>query len=75
MADQNNSSEQPSKASGSSSQEVALELMRFISSTTGFGKTSAGAGFGGTAPKTQEEQVDALLELYKRCLSTVSKSE
>jgi len=32
---------------GASKDEVALELMRFITTTTGIGKTSTGAGFGG----------------------------
>jgi hypothetical protein len=56
-----------------SKEEVALELMRFIAQTTGFGKTSTGAGFAGKSPKTPEEQVDALLQLYERCRSVVSK--
>jgi hypothetical protein len=55
-------------------EEVALELMRFIASTTGMGKTSTGAGFAGKAPKTTEEQVDALIQLYERCRSVVGKS-
>ena len=54
--------------------EVALELMRFIAVTTGFGKTSAGAGFAGKAPKTPEEQVDALIQLYERCRTVVGKT-
>ena len=53
--------------------EVALELMRFIAGTTGVGKTSSGAGFGGKAPRTPEEQVDALLQLFERCRSVVGK--
>jgi hypothetical protein len=53
--------------------EVALELMRFIAVTTGVGKTSTGAGFGGKAPKTPEEQVDALIQLFERCRSIVGK--
>ncbi len=53
--------------------EVALELMRFIAVTTGVGKISTGAGFGGKAPKTPEEQVDALIQLYERCRSVVGK--
>ena len=53
--------------------EVALELMRFIASTTGMGKTSTGAGFAGKAPKTTEEQVDALIQLYERCRTVVGK--
>src|SRR5215467_9167997 len=61
------------KPSGASKEEVALELMRFIAVTTGIGKTAAAAGFGGKAPKTPEEQVDALLQLYERCRTVVSK--
>ena len=53
--------------------EVALELMRFIAVTTGYGKTSASAGFAGKAPKTTEEQVDALIQLYERCRAVVGK--
>ena len=53
--------------------EVALELMRFIAQTTGFGKSSAAAGFAGKTPKTPEEQVDALIQLYERCRTVVGK--
>lgn len=53
--------------------EVALELMRFIAVTTGYGKSSAGAGFAGKAPKTPEEQVEALIQLYERCRTVVGK--
>jgi hypothetical protein len=56
-----------------SKEEVALELMRFIASTTGYAKSSAGAGFGGKAPKTPEDGVEALLSLYERCRSVVEK--
>jgi len=56
-----------------SADEVALELMRFISTTTGFGKTAGGAGFGGKSPKTPEEQVDALLQLFERCRGLIGK--
>lgn len=54
-----------------SKDEVALELMRFIAATTGYGKASAGAGFAGKAPKTPEEQVDALIALFERCKTVV----
>ena len=54
--------------------EVALELMRFIAQTTGVGKTSSGPGFAGKPPKTPEEQVDALLQLYERCRAAVGKT-
>jgi hypothetical protein len=57
----------------STKEEVALELMKFIATTTGVGKTATGAGFGGKAPKGPEEQVDALLQLYERCKGVVDK--
>jgi hypothetical protein len=72
MSDEKEPTPSPAK-SGASREEVALELMRFIAQTTGFGKTSGGAGFGGKAPKTPEEQTDALLQLYDRCLVAVEK--
>lgn len=56
---------------GMSKDEVALELMRFITITTGYGKTSTGAGFSGKPPKTPEEQVDALIALFERCKTVV----
>jgi hypothetical protein len=65
----------PAAAKGTSKEEVALELMRFIAGTTGYGKTSTGAGFGGKSPKTPEEQVDALLQLFERCRSVVDKKD
>ena len=70
MADAKDTNAKPSTG-GASKDEVALELMRFIAGTTGYGKTSTGAGFGGKAPKTPEEQVDALLDLYERCRAVV----
>jgi hypothetical protein len=63
----------PRPHSGSSKEEIALELMRFIAATTGIGKTSTGAGFGGKIPKTPEDQVDVLLQLYDKCKTAVSK--
>jgi len=48
--------------------------MRFIAHTTGMGKTSSGPGFGGKSPKTPEEQVDALIQLYERCRAAVGKA-
>ena len=67
MADE----KEPTPRSGSTKEETALELMRFIATTTGLGKVSAGAGFGGKVPKGPEEQVDALLDLYGRCKDAV----
>jgi len=62
-----------SRAPGSSKEEVALDLMKFIASTAGVGKSTTGAGFGGKTPKGPDEQVDALLALYERCRAVVEK--
>ena len=63
----------PSKLA-STPDELALELMRFIATTTGIGKSGTGAGFGGKAPKTSDEQVDALLSLFEKCRAAVKRS-
>ena len=55
--------------------EVALELMKFIAVTTGYGRSSqSGAGFSSKpATRSPEEQADALLELFERCRRAVFK--
>ena len=52
--------------------EVALELMKFIAVTTGYGKGTPAAGFGGKGgSRSPEEYADALLELFERCRKAV----
>ena len=71
MSDEKEPTARPS-GGGASKEEVALELMRFIANTTGMGKSTGGAGFtGGKAPRSPEDQVDALLALYERCKGVV----
>lgn len=54
--------------------EVALELMKFIAVTTGYGKGSTGsAGFSGKPTKSAEEYADALIQLFEKCRSVVAK--
>jgi hypothetical protein len=55
-----------------SKDEVALELMKFIAITTGYGKGAPTAGFGGK-PRSAEEYADTLLELFERCRTVVNK--
>jgi len=74
MTDEKDNSPRPPAPAPMSKDEVALELMRFITVTTGLGKTSSGAGFGGKAAKAPEEQVDSLLQLFERCREVVGKS-
>jgi len=73
MTDEKDTTATPPPAGRSTKEEVALELMKFIAGTTGFGKASGGTGFGGKTPKTPEEQVEALLQLYERCRTAVAK--
>lgn len=73
MPDEKETPRPGSTKESSSKEEVALDLMRFIATTTGVGKTATGAGFGGKSPKGPEEQVDALLQLYERCRAVVEK--
>jgi len=60
---------------GRSTDDVALELMKFIAVTTGYGKAQgAGAGFSGKpSARSAEEHADALIELFERCRTVVKK--
>ena len=58
-------------APGRNRDEVALELMKFIANSTGYGKGVAGVGFTGKTTKTPEEYADSLLELFERCRKVV----
>ncbi len=53
-------------------EDIALEMMKFIAMTTGYGKTGTpGAGFQGGPPAKPAEYAEHLLELYGKCLSAV----
>ena len=54
--------------------EIALELMKFIAVTTGFGKGAPAAGFSGKGQRSSEEYADSLLELFERCRAAVRKA-
>jgi hypothetical protein len=56
-----------------SKDEVALELMKFVAVTTGYGKGSGTAGYGLKAGRSAEEYADALLELFERCRTVVNR--
>ena len=62
---------------GRSANEIALDLMKFITVTTGYGKIShSGTGFSGKPQgRSAEEHAEALLELYDRCRLAVKKEE
>lgn len=57
-----------------SQDQVALEMMKFIAVTTGYGKGAAApaAGFGGkSGGRSVEEYADSLLDLFKKCREVV----
>ena len=72
MADETASAAAPP---GRNTDEVALEMMKFIAVTTGYGKGGSTAGFTGKGSKTPEEYAEALLQLFERCRSVVGKEK
>jgi hypothetical protein len=54
-------------------EDIALDLMKFVAMTTGYGKQgSSGTGFSGAGSAFRpEEYANHLLELYGRCLNAV----
>jgi hypothetical protein len=62
-------------AGGRTKDEVALELMRFITLQTGYGKSAQSSTGFSSKPGTHsaEEHAEALLELFLRCRQVVSQ--
>jgi hypothetical protein len=56
-------------------EDIALDLMKFVAMTTGYGRTSSsGVGFQGSgAASKPEDYANHLLELYGRCLEAVQR--
>lgn len=76
MADEEQGQTQgtPPPAPARSKDEVALELMKFIAVTTGYGKGTSSPGFGGKqGNRTPEEHAESLLQLFERCRTIVSQ--
>jgi len=63
-----------SGAAARRNEDIALDLMKFVAMTTGYGRTSSsGVGFQGSgAASKPEEYAGHLLELYGRCLGAVA---
>lgn len=55
-------------------EDIALDMMKFIASTTGYGRTAGGAaaGFHAGTENKSEDYATHLLDLYTRCLNTVN---
>lgn len=68
--------EAPATGSGAArrNEDIALDLMKFIAMTTGYGRTAAGGvGFSGSGSAAKpEDYAEKLLELYGRCLGAVN---
>ncbi len=67
--------ESPAAASGTRrNEDIALDLMKFVAMTTGYGRTSSsGVGFQGSGAAAKPEEYAAhLLELYGKCLQSVT---
>ncbi len=54
-------------------EDIALDLMKFVAMTTGYGRTtSSGVGFQGTGSASKpDEYAEQLLELYAKCRAAV----
>ena len=62
---------------GRNPDEVALDLMKFIAVTTGYGRsTGSGAGFSakGTT-RSPEEYAESLIQLFERCRDVMKKGK
>lgn len=65
----------PGSGGGRRNEDIALDLMKFVAMTTGYGRTTlSGVGFQGTGSAAKpEDYAEKLLELYGKCLSAVAK--
>jgi hypothetical protein len=66
-----------SSGAGRRNEDIALDLMKFVAMTTGYGRTtSSGVGFQGSGSAAKpEEYAERLLELYTKCLSTIENAK
>ena len=60
---------------GRSPDEVALEMMKFIAVSTGYGRGSqSSTGFSGKpGTRSPEEQAEALIDLFQKCRRVVKE--
>ncbi len=65
--------ETPRSSPARSKEEIALELMKFVAVTTGYGKGAASAGYTNKPARTAEEYAEALLQLYQRCRAVINE--
>ena len=67
----------PGASGARRNEDIALDLMKFVAMTTGYGRTTAsGVGFQGSgAAAKPEDYANHLLELYGRCLHAVQSKK
>ena len=57
-------------------EDIALDLFKFVATTAAVGRPAAAStGFVSSSAAKADDQVNHLLELYARCLKTVSGKE
>lgn len=56
-------------------EDIALDMMKFIASSTQYGRTSGTPGFSGANAAKPEDHAAQLLELYAKCLNAVQGSK
>jgi hypothetical protein len=61
------------RRAGRANEDIALDLMKFVAMTTGYGRTtSSGVGFQGSGSAAKPDEYAAqLLELYSKCRAAV----
>lgn len=67
--------DQPQNApsAGRRNEDIALDLFKFVANTTGAGRAAApSTGFTASSAAKPDDHVNSLLDLYARCLKTVS---
>ena len=62
----------PASTAARRSEDIALDLLKFVASHANVGQKSAGGtGFGIPSTAKSDDQVASLLELYSRCREAV----
>jgi hypothetical protein len=57
-------------------EDIALDMMKFIAVTSGYGKIGApGAGFQGNTVSKAEDYARHLLDLYGQCLGAIKQKK
>lgn len=72
-SDQNPAVPSASPAHARRDEDIALDLLKFVAGSTNILRTATpSTGFTAASAPKPEDQVTMLLDLYSRCLSTVS---